>query len=189
MKKLFLVLFYSGIIILSYRFTFAQGVSQPLIAESKYFSVYCDRSIDIYALVKNLNFEYLIYADNLSRSGDDLRGMLVGNLDGLYLAVSDVLDIHIYSYHGKLSIFPDQASLRAFLKQTYGLNLTERSYYFHDDNIIYISFADLTQEVLGHEIAHAIISHYFVVVPPAKVQEILCGYVEYTLRKTSTAVP
>ena len=39
-------------------------------------------------------------------------------------------------------------------------------------------------KVLGHEIGHAVISHYFVVLPSVKVQEVLAVYVEYQLRKT-----
>jgi hypothetical protein len=40
--------------------------------------------------------------------------------------------------------------------------------------------------VLGHEIAHAIMSHYFVVLPSEKIQEVLAGFVEYQLRKNVT---
>ena len=63
------------------------------------------------------------------------------------------------------------------------LDLDERSYYLHETNTVYISYKDLTLGMLGHEIAHAIISNYFVVLPSAEVQEILSGYVEYSLKK------
>ena len=56
-------------------------------------------------------------------------------------------------------------------------------FYFHDDKTIYISTEDLTLGMLGHEMAHAIISHYFVVPPPTKVQEVLSGYVDYSFQK------
>lgn len=189
MRKLLLGLFCFFAVFCSWGAGFAQGLDRPLIAESKYFSVYCDRSIDIYALFKKLSFEYLVYGENSSRSGDDLRTMLVKSLDSIYLSVSDVLDIHIYSYHGKIVVFPDRNALNDFLKESYELNLGERSYYFHDENTIYVSFADLAAGVLGHEMGHAIVSRYFVVPPPAKVQEILCGYVEYNLRKGAATEP
>jgi len=38
---------------------------------------------------------------------------------------------------------------------------------------------------LGHEIGHAVISNYFVVQPPIRIQEVLAGYVEYQLRKAA----
>ena len=68
---------------------------------------------------------------------------------------------------------------RSYFKKEFN----ERSFYLYTNNTIYISFEDLTLEMLAHEIAHAVISRYFVVLPPAKVQEILCGYVEYILKK------
>jgi len=175
--------------LVSGRWALAQGLNKPLIADSKYFSVYGEPSIDIYALLKKLNFEYFIYGENLSKDNEDLRDILSKSIDSLYLAVSDILDIHVYNYHGKLVIFSDRVSLKESLSKTYGLKLDERSYYFHKDNTIYVSFADLTVGVLGHEMGHAIISCYFIVPPPIKVQEVLCGYIEYSLRKTPAKSP
>jgi len=57
------------------------------------------------------------------------------------------------------------------------------SFYVNDISAIYISGENFRREILGHEIAHAIINHYFVVSPPIKVQEILAKYIEYQLRK------
>ena len=42
-------------------------------------------------------------------------------------------------------------------------------------------------DAIAHEIAHAIINHYFVVPPSVKMQEILSGYVEYSLNKKVAA--
>jgi hypothetical protein len=42
--------------------------------------------------------------------------------------------------------------------------------------------------MLGHEIAHAIISSFFIVPPPEKIQEVLAGYVDYSLLKKSRAI-
>jgi len=65
------------------------------------------------------------------------------------------------------------------------MDFRERSFYVFDSNTIFISYQDLTLGMLGHEIAHAVISGYFVVPPPDKVQEVLAGYVEYSLRKAA----
>ncbi len=39
--------------------------------------------------------------------------------------------------------------------------------------------------LLGHEMGHVIISHYFVVPPSYRIQEVLTGYVEFQLRKSN----
>jgi hypothetical protein len=57
------------------------------------------------------------------------------------------------------------------------------SFYFHEEKTIYISTEDLDLGMLAHEIAHAIISHYFVVPPSERVQEVLSGYVDFHFKK------
>ena len=171
--------------------SFAREPTLPLIVETQFFSVYGNKKIDINALLALINYNYLRQADDLSRKRDQSqKDILARTLDGLYLEISDILGINIYSYHGTIKIFNDKSSVREIFKLYRGSpNFDEGSFYFHNKNTIYISFSDLTLGMLGHEIAHAIISHYFVVPPPPKVQEVLSGYVEYNLRKTRGLLP
>ncbi len=158
------------------------------LSKGKYFSVYTSGSTDISKTLNRLNFEQFAHFD--SPGGEfDLAGLLAKTLDGLYLRVSDILGIHMYSYHGKVVLLPDQRQVSNMFRIYFGRDFPERSFYVHEKNTIYISAADLTLGMMGHEISHAIISHYFVVPPPAKVQEVLSGYVEYSLRKASGAFP
>ncbi|MFH1363386.1 MAG: hypothetical protein ABIH45_04180 [Candidatus Omnitrophota bacterium] len=169
--------------------TFAQEEGLTLLAKGKYFSIYGYRQLDIAALLQKINFTYLGSLNNLgSRRSNDLSSLLAEAIDNLYSEVSDILDIHVYSYHGDLKILPDQSSLSSVFRNYFGSGFSERSFYLHPRNTIYISFRDLTEGMLGHEISHAIISHYFVVPPPAKVQEVLSGYIEYTILKKSKSV-
>jgi len=156
-----------------------------LVVESKYFSIYAYKNLDISYLLRRLNFEYLLHSQSLGSSSKDTRSLLADTLDALYLEVSDILDLHIYSYHGKIYLLRDKDSVSSVFFQYFGRSFPERSFYLHEKNSIYISCADITLGMLGHEIAHAIISHYFVVPPPAKIQEVLAGYVEYDLRKST----
>ncbi len=178
---IFLVFFLGGAI-----FSYPQEDRLVFITEGKYFSIWGHKGLDIFDLLEKINFKYLIHLQGLNnRNYDDPSSLLAQTLDALYLEVSDILDIHIYSFHGDIKIFPSSSEVRAVYKENFGTDFPERSFYFHQKNTIYISYQDITLGMLGHEIAHAIISHYFVVPPPAKVQEILCGYVEYRLRKST----
>lgn len=162
----------------------AQEGSLSLLATGKYFSVYGSRQLDVASLLSKINFTYLGNVDSFfGKKRSDSYSLLAQAMDDLYLEVSDILDIHVYSFHGKISILPDQKSLSSVFRSYFGSSFPERSFYLHPKNTIYISYQDLTGGMLGHEMAHAIISHYFAVPPPAKVQEVLCGYVEYTLLK------
>ena len=66
MKKVFLLLTVAGCLGLAAVSAFAESLNQPLAAESKYFSVYCDRGVDLYAVLKKLDFEFLVYERNIS---------------------------------------------------------------------------------------------------------------------------
>ena len=174
----------------SLAFTLSYAQEQPLLVKSRYFSVYGPSGLDKDALLSKLSFNHFIHLDSLAGGyAQDLDSLLAQTLDAIYLEISDILDIHIYSFHGDIDILPDQDSLASLFSKFFSANFRERSFYLPERNTIYISYPDLTLGMLGHEIAHAIMAHYFVVLPPAKVQEILSGYVEYNLRKSTATLP
>lgn len=188
MKKLFLAL--ALLLLIASSPTFAQGEKLHLVAEGRYFSLYGYNNLDILSLLKKLDFDYFLQIETVPKSDrKDLKMLLANTLDALYLEVSDILDIHIYSYHGKIYIFSKRDYVSSAFRKYSRKASNEKSFYLHKKNAIYISSADLTLGMLAHEIAHAIISHYFVVPPPAKVQEVLAGYVEYSLRKDTGTLP
>ncbi len=163
---------------------FSKEKDLVLIAEGKYFSVYAYKNIDIDSLIEKIKLNYFVdIKDIFEEDSKDSKTLLLECLNSLYQEVSDILDIHVYSFHTNVKILSDRSALSQAFKSYVGKEFPERSFYLYDNNTIYISFKDLTLEILAHEIAHAIISRYFVVLPPVKVQEILCGYVEYTLKK------
>ena len=154
---------------------------------SKYFTVYYYEGCDLTRVANTLNARYFLGADILSggaRSGD-MDSIIANLMDFIYLQVSDILDIHIYSFDAAIKITPDSSEPSAIVEKYSGRSVSVPSFYNASENIIYISSADLTLGMLAHEMAHAVISHYFVVAPPAKVQEVLTGYVEYSIRKAT----
>lgn len=159
-----------------------------LIASGANFDVYSEGGADAYSVLSKIDFNYLVYSGSVS-GNENAADILAKTIDGLYQEVSDILDIHIYSYKGVIQVYPDKQSIADLFKNSYGIDFFERSVYYFEKDVIYISLADMTVGILGHEMAHAIISHFFVVPPPAKIQEVLCGYVEYSLRKTRGTLP
>jgi hypothetical protein len=67
-----------------------------------------------------------------------------------------------------LEIFQDEKSYYAF--------------YIHKFNTVFACEEKISESVMAHEMAHAIIDHYFPILPPRKVQEILATYVDYHLK-------
>jgi hypothetical protein len=189
MKKA-LIAFHIAVFLFYIRPLFAFEEKLEQVLESRYFTVYAYSGFNVNSLIPKLNFQYLLHLDRVDgEAASTPSDILSKTLDALYLEVSDILDIHIYSFHGNIRIFVQQASLHASLKELLGVDLEGPSLYLPEQNTIFISDEDLTLGMLGHEIAHAIISGFFVVPPPAKIQEVLAGYVEYNLRKSTDSLP
>lgn len=151
--------------------------------EGEHFVVYYAPQLDQYALLEKLNIgsaEIVLSEGPRSKSSG-----LAAALDILYNIVMQALDMNLFSLQGNLKICSNREHLNNVYENIFSRPLKSSSFYINEYNTIYISADDFTKEILGHEIAHMIISHYFVVQPPQKVAEILSGYVEYQLRKTS----
>ncbi|MCM8830985.1 MAG: hypothetical protein NC918_02180 [Candidatus Omnitrophica bacterium] len=152
--------------------------------ESKYFFIYLQDDIDIINLAKKLDIrsEYLLNSSFL----DEPKIILAKIIDAIFLEVSDILDIHLESFKGNIKIYKDFDELNKIFKSFFDKNLNTFSFYISSSNTIFIDFENIKAEVLAHEIAHAIINRYFVVLPPVNVQEILSKYVEYKIKKLAT---
>lgn len=153
--------------------------------EGQHFTVFLALPLDEAALTRKLNISPIegILMEGATAGGSGSRLGLASMLDTLFLQVSDILDMHIYSYTGTIKVCRDYSQLKEIYSDLFNSELTRYSFYVAEFNTIYISSESFTREILGHEIAHAIISRYFVVQPPVKIQEVLAGYVEYQLRR------
>lgn len=161
------------------------GPSKKL--EGRYFVIYYSPQIDALKLTQDL---HITAADKILAGksiGEDIasESPLPGMIDILYGLVGDMVDMHIYNFKGNIKVCQDHAQLNNIYRKLFGKDLAFYmvSFYVNDTSTIYIAEDSFKREVLGHEIAHAIINHYFVVSPPIKVQEILAKYIEYQLRK------
>jgi hypothetical protein len=154
--------------------------------EGKYFTIYYSPQIDASTLAPQLNIQPAdeIIAGKSPQKESPTGSELADMADTLFLQVSDILDMHLYSFQGKIKICADDAQIERIYGTLFNASLHHRkSFYVYALNTIYISLDNFKREILGHEMAHAIINHYFVVQSPVKIQEILSMYVEYQLRK------
>lgn len=167
---------------------YASSGSSTVLADGNYFTVEGFRGVDPAALLRKLNYDVSSQVDTFfmdGRSATNPERLLSDSVDAIYREVETILGLEVSSFHGKIVVCPDQRGVGEEFHRIFGMGFEERSFFVLDEDTIFISFEDMTLGMLGHEIAHAIISHYFVVPPPTKVQEVLAGYVEYSLRKTT----
>ena len=157
-----------------------------IIADGQYFTVKAFSGIDVATLLKKLNYDHFLQVDTFllnHQTSSAPQDLLAKNVDALYREVQEILGLQVSAFRATIYICPDDRGVQNQFKKIYGMDFHERSFFVFDTNTIFISFQDLTLGMLGHEMAHAIISAYFVVPPPTKVQEVLAGYVEFNLRK------
>lgn len=153
--------------------------------EGQYVIVLCAEGVDGSRLARQLG----VTPSDMVLSGGYIRPReagetgLVEMLDALFTRVSDILDMRLYDLKPVIKIGATYADLDTIYGRLFGRSLGgRRSFYVYDLNTIYVSAEDFRQGIVGHEMAHAIISRFFPVPAPVKVQEVLAMYVEYNLQ-------
>ena len=162
--------------------------------EARYFSIQLAPGVEEMDLVQRLGIgpEHKILAGQSVGSPQFSSHSLADLIDALFLWSCNVLDMQLYSYRGNVKVVRDEAALADIYQKIYGTeHKGEKAFYIYEANTVYVAAPNFTKEIVGHEVAHTIISNYFVVQPPGKVQEVLAGYIEYQLRKNPAgpAVP
>ena len=98
-------------------------------------------------------------------------------LDTLYERVQEILDMRKWFKKVSINLYADKKQLAAAYVELYRQPCQVRAWYAFKLNTIYVNVDDVHEEILAHEMAHAIIDHYLLVRPPAAAAEILARYV------------
>lgn len=178
-----------GLLLLNPAISFAleDGFGSAKRIEGQRFAIYCAPQLEASNLAKRLNLDLsdsLMVGKSAQKDFSSETG-LTDMVDTLFMRVCDILDMQLYSYRGNIKVCQDTAQMNEVYNNLFGKDLNRQSFYVYDLNTIYIAAENFKPEILGHEIAHAVISHYFVVLPSIKIQEVLAMYVEYQLRRTN----
>jgi len=155
--------------------------------EGRHFTIYYAPEVGLSGLIQSINVGPLdkLMGGRGTQGSFSLETELADILDTLFERICSILDMQLYSFKGNMKICRDSRQLNYIYHQIFSNSPvnTTRSFYAIMNNTIYTSPENFTLGVIGHEMAHAIISHYFVVLPSVKIQELLSAYVEYQLRR------
>lgn len=167
-------------------FALDDGFGQAKKIEGRHFIIYYAPQVELSALTQQLNIsasDKLLVGKSIEKEFSS-EAELAEMLDTLFMQVCDILDMQLYSFQGNIKVCRDYSQLNRIYQDFFNKELGTRSFYVYSLNTIYTSADNFKVGIIGHEIAHAIISHYFVVLPSVKIQEVLAMYVEYQLRRT-----
>lgn len=128
------------------------------------------------------NFTLRIGGFKFTSTGlDDNPVNVKTRVDEVMEKVQSILDMHPEEMHISIILYPDHDSLTQIYRQFVLDRVVPIAFYAQKTKSIYVDVSSVTDGVLGHELAHAVINFYFVPPPPAKMQEILAQYVDLHL--------
>ena len=178
---------FRNLLVLFFLFLSISIYAQDLVEKSsgEYFTIYAQEGVDLLGVAYKIKLgsNFYLYQDSSSQifRGGSPREVLAENIDSLFKEVSDILDMHLYSYHGDIKIFLTQKNLENEFFELFGEELKTKAFYCRESNAIYLAADSIKVGILTQEVADAIVSHYFVVKPPDKVKNVLFEHVKYSI--------
>jgi len=173
--------------------TYAEDAKDGFITartlESRYFTILVEGGVNTQKLAMMLSVPPSIRAIVRDPIPYATSYELTDQLDIFFLAVSEIMDVRLKDFKCKIKICKDASSLSAVAGSLFGIELTPGGFYVVAVDTLYIDAENVNLNIFGHELSHAIQCHYFVVPPPERLQEVLAGFVEYQLRKTTATLP
>lgn len=156
------------------------------IIESKYFTIFCHPEINMEKLSNRIAVKF--YDDDWGRYSPKNKSVdkqVAEKFDRLFRKAEKILDMYPRRIHPIVKIFKNQSQLDKEYAKIFGsLDGKERiSFYVHKYTTIYTSEAAISEGVISHEMGHAIADHYFLILPPDKVGELLSQFIELHLEE------
>ncbi len=103
---------------------------------------------------------------------------VLAKLDVVLEKVEVVLDMFPNNIAITVRILKDRSAVSAVYLQKYNKKVNYLAYYSLSENTIYFSARDANIRVVAHEIAHAVIDHFFEVRPPYTMHELMAQFAE-----------
>src|SRR3989338_8338970 len=138
--------------------------------KSRYFTIYCEEATNINLIGRRLGRRALftsgIYKPNPVSAPPQ---KVAYRMDMLLERVEEMLDMYPNLGRINVKIFKDRKELNAEYSKIFGVHADYKSFYIHKYSTIYASETDISDSVMAHEMAHAVIDNYFSGLPPEKI--------------------
>jgi len=152
---------------------------------SKFCSVSYENNVDLRKVNRRLNLGFSNFYSPRSHKespGISTADIVSDKLDAIFNRVEDILDMYPEKIHVTVNIYKTREELNEVYEGFFNEPNKAISFYIYKTNTIYTIESQLNENILSHEMAHCIIDHYFVILPPKKIQEMLAVYVDVHLK-------
>lgn len=149
------------------------------IVETEFFTISYPKEIDIKRINRRIDTRFIdVDLPASPPSKRDPEKLLAHKFDLIFRKAEKILNMHPRGIHVKVKIYQNSEELLGVGEGISGVVNRASSFYIHKQRTIYTTVKSISEAVLSHEIAHSIIDHYFIILPPRKIQELLATYVE-----------
>ena len=155
------------------------------VFSSKFCAVFYYADVDLKKVNRRINLSFANFYSPRSyrkNTGVSIDNILSDKLDAIFNRAQDILDMYPAKIHVAINIYKSQKDLDKVYEEFFNEKNKTVSFYIYKTNTIYTIESQLNENILAHEMSHCIIDHYFVILPPRKIQEMLAVYVDAHLK-------
>ena len=180
------IIFSFAIFFLSSNYVLSQeeGLDSYLGVDTDYCSLYFQGNVDFKKIDRNINIKFLNISSvdrDLINQTEDLAKRIALKCDILVLKSEQILDMYPADFHVNIIFFENTERMLDEYERLLGVREDLYSFYIYENNTIYTTQERINQNVLAHEIGHALVNHYFIIRPPRTVREIISQYIDLHL--------
>lgn len=112
---------------------------------------------------------------------NSMADRLVMKMDLLFERVQEILEMRKKFNKVNIKLYKNKNQLHEAFTRIYKKPCQIRTWYRYRDNTVHVQVEDFNENMLAHELAHAVVDHYLLVRPPTATAEILARYVDMNL--------
>ena len=161
------------------------------VFSTRFCTVFYNDDVDLHKINRRINLRFSdFYSPRTYKEKVDfsIEDILSEKFDAIFVRVQDILDMYPSKIHVAINIYKTREELDAVYERIFDGPNTAVSFYVYKTNTIYTLENEVTENILAHEMAHCIIDHYFVILPPRKIQEMLAVYADMHLKDQGAAL-
>ena len=155
------------------------------VFSSRFCTVFYEEGVNLKTVNRRINLRFSdFYNARRFRTKVDLsiEETVAEKFDAIFARVEDILDMFPSKINVTVRIYKNRNGLDAVYEEIFNEPNKAVSFYIYKTNTIYTTERDVKEGILAHEMAHCIIDHYFVILPPRKIQEMLAIYADVHLK-------
>lgn len=162
-----------------------EGAREREVFSSRFCTVFYDNEVDLKVLNRRINLRFSdFYSPRNYRETPEssVTELIGGKMDAIFNRVEEILDMYPSKVRVTVNVYKRQEDLDRVYEEIFNEPNTAPSFYIYKTNTIYTTESAINESILAHEMAHCIIDHYFVILPPRKIQEMLAVYADVHLK-------